>query len=382
MRRAFLALILAFQCIGMIYNALLLYAMVRGGSWNSKRNHDVFSFSIVVIMCFLCVACSVLLTWLSILGLTMAEAPLICNVAGTVVVFGVGTILTLTVLFAADRFLKIVQFKDVALSKFSLVFVALVTVILIIIGITFSSGNRNFTPNINGVWCFPQFISSDVYTLLPGILCILWLGLAMSLVSYCYVSVWWMVRKVRRAVRLCESNNILLANSIISITTPLGEMQGSVSGTSTNRAAHENNSISISKPVDEMQGSVSGKVRINQKQHQDRLTSTMRPSESAVSHASDDIEHQVFKMCCLMVTSLVVCWTFMFMCIFYKLISQQLAPVWAEEIALFCACLDFEILTPTALIRFNKLYRKYWFEYVIPASMVKNRVVLFIFGKP
>jgi hypothetical protein len=137
MRRAFLALILAFQLIGMIYNALLLYAMVRGGSWNSKRNHDVFSFSIVVIMCFLCVADSVLLTWLSILGLTMAEAPLLCNMAGTVAVFGVGTILTLTVLFAADRFLKIVMFKDVALSKFSLVLVALVTAILIIIGITF-----------------------------------------------------------------------------------------------------------------------------------------------------------------------------------------------------------------------------------------------------
>lgn len=44
-----------------------------------------------------------------------------------------------------------------------------------------------------------------------------------------------------------------------------------------------------------------------------------------------------------------------------KITSQRLAPVWSEMTAIYLTTWDFAFLTPTALIRFNKVNHDYSF---------------------
>lgn len=329
-------------------------------------------FSLMIVCTMLCLSFGdfIVLTWLYILNVDIEEAPMICNMSGTVALLGTSTILTFMVLFAVDRFSKIVMFKDIPMSYFRMVFLVLLTAILVVIGITFTTGTRSFTANINGVWCFPAYISSDIYTLIPGIISILWLGITISVVIVCYLAVWLWVRKVRRAVKgFAPSASIAteMNSSIANSSIPSSFSPGNQPQKHQEQSSVHDQSLSLQLHRSPPPFSSSSK----------KPTTT----HSSTRQTDDKIEHEVFKMCYLLLTVLIFCWSPMFLCLLYKLICQQLAPLWAEEIALLFACLDFSLFTPTALIRFNKLYRKYWFMYVVPKSWQKNHVVEMIWGR-
>lgn len=97
----------------------------------------------------------------------------------------------------------------------------------------------------------------------------------------------------------------------------------------------------------------------------------------------DKVEQEVFRMSVAILLVMIVCWTPILIVFVTKLIIQEEIPMWAEFISISTALLDVSFLTPTILIRFNRHYRKLWFEHVLKFEFLKRSwIVKLIFGVP
>lgn len=287
---------------------------------------------------------------LFIIDTTIDQNYIICNISGVACTLGSGVLLACLVLYALDRFFKIVFFRDIRIRHFMFLFLSLVGVLLIGITITFTTATHNFTPVISGEWCFLAFVSPDLVVLIPGVLAVIYLGLSIAVILSSYFYIYLYVRRVRRDVKEFE------------MTT-------------------HNEGISYDNSNTKRTGSI--QPHSQESSHHPHLHSEyIMPIESAKPPPKvDEAEQEVFRLCVAILAVLLLCWTPMFIVLLMKIIGQRLAPLWAEVAAIYLTTFDFALLTPTVLVRFNKNYRRLWYQHVLPRSLASSRWAVVVFGK-
>lgn len=76
-----------------------------------------------------------------------------------------------------------------------------------------------------------------------------------------------------------------------------------------------------------------------------------------------------------------ISWFPIFFVLLSELISNEKSPEWADTIGYIMAGLDVAFFTPITLIRFNKEYRRCWYDHVVPRRWTRNRLFTGIYCK-
>lgn len=102
------SVVLVNHIIGVLYNAALFYSFVKGNVLHMKRNHDYFSFILVISM-WLCSFFSFIVDiFLLVFDKAIDEMPAeVCNLSGINCIFGAGIMMTCLLFYAVDRYFKI-----------------------------------------------------------------------------------------------------------------------------------------------------------------------------------------------------------------------------------------------------------------------------------
>lgn len=304
-------------------------------------------------MAIFCLSTIIVEILLFALDVTIDQSRAICTLSGIACAMGGGSLLGCLVLFALDRFFIIFLLKhNIQLRNYILLYEGMFGILVISVLLTlFDSSRSNFTPVNVGNYCFLSFVSSSIADLIPAILAISYLGTSIIVIVGCYITVYMWVRNVRMNVRAFENTRIPILSGILSF---------------------EEASVSDVKIL----GSPSSPPPKQQQQRKAEATSC-----DTRYTPTDEVEQQVFMMCVLVVIALVVCWSPLLLVFLYKIVGQRLAPEWAEISALYLTSLDFALVTPTILIRFNKEYRRLWFNHVLPVGWRDSQTMRILFGK-